>query len=60
MEQLYEDREEFKKDYQTARLEHKLQRKYKIRGSAEYKKQLDELPPKKFQNEWNNFSLGIF
>jgi hypothetical protein len=55
MESLYEDKEEFKKDYQTARAEHKLLRKYKIRGNPVDKEKMAELPAKKFQNEWNNF-----
>lgn len=55
MESLYEDKEEFKKDYQTARVEHKLRRKYRIRGNAVDQEQLAELPPKRFQNEWDNF-----
>ena len=55
MEGLYEDKEEFKKDYQIARQEHKLWRKFKIRGDPADKAKMEELPPKKFQNEWNNF-----
>lgn len=55
MESLYDDKEEFKKDYQTARAEHRLMRLTKIRGDQIDKDKLAEIPKKRFENEWNNF-----
>lgn len=55
MESLYTDNEEFRKDYQTARAEHKLVRIAKIRGDKLDQEKLDALPKKRFQNEWNQF-----
>lgn len=55
IEGLYTDKEEFKKDYETARAEHRLIRIAKIRGDKLDTEKLAQFPKKQFVNEWETF-----